>query len=69
MNPRRLHSETIFSINSADFASAIGGAVFLKRSAMSRWAGRRKRAAKSRENRAMLCAQIPYILRLTFDCA
>src|ERR1700722_16643072 len=30
MKPRRLHSETIFSINSLDFGSAIGGVSFLQ---------------------------------------
>jgi hypothetical protein len=30
MKPRRLQRETIFSINSPDFASAIDRAVFLK---------------------------------------
>src|SRR6266481_957691 len=30
MKPRRLHRETIFSINSLDFGSAIGGVSFLQ---------------------------------------
>src|SRR5919109_4454107 len=44
MNPRRLHSDTIFSINGFSFRSAIGRAVFAMASAMSREPGREKRA-------------------------
>src|SRR6266704_2448754 len=36
MNPRRLHSDTIFSINSLVFSSAIRGRVFLNHLRLSR---------------------------------
>src|SRR5437762_10725969 len=44
MNPRRLHSETIFSISGFSFGSAISRAVFLNDGLMSREAHTGRRA-------------------------
>lgn len=54
MNPLRLHKDTIFSINSLLFGSAIRVEVFLKRKAVSRQAcskcGVRSKRPQKREN-------------------
>src|SRR5437016_432988 len=56
MNPRRLHSETIFSISGFSFGSAISRAVFLNDGLMSREAhtGRRTEGGAHGEVRGVM---------------